>query len=84
MYGRPVQRGNPSARPRPAPDGQRGAALTSAKRRELYCPHHPAGARSATSGATVGDSIDSPSPKERVRRDERGGRHGLAPVPEPA
>lgn len=29
---------------------------------ELYCPARPVGARSATSGATVGASIASPSP----------------------
>ncbi len=37
------------------------SCLTSANA-ELYCPISEAGARSATSGDTVGDSIDSPTP----------------------
>ena len=58
MYGpaRPAPSGPPTAGPSAS-----ASCFTSAKA-ELYCPTIPSGARSATSGATVGDSIASPSP----------------------
>ncbi|CAM5283399.1 hypothetical protein SALBM311S_01790 [Streptomyces alboniger] len=51
---------------------------------ELYCPAIPVGARSATSGATVGDSIASPSPNSAYVETNAGVAISRLPCPSPA
>ncbi len=51
---------------------------------ELYCPTIDSGARSATSGATVGDSIASPSPNSAYVETNAAVAIAWLPCPSPA
>src|SRR5690606_22581843 len=72
----------PSGPPTAGPTA--GASCFTRANAELYCPAIPAGARSATSGASVGDSSASPTPNRAYVEMKAAVAMAWLPLPSPA